>query len=189
MFKSDDISALIPALIEARGKVPQIAKTAENPYFNSMYVSLDELVDAVTPALQEHGLAVMQFPTLVDGVPGLTTVLAHTSGQYIGSTMPLGVPLNVKAQEQGSAITYARRYALMALLNVVGDEDDDDGNQAQQAEDSTALLDRAKRRLWRAIKRSGADVEDFSWVKEATVADIDRINGVAEALEAGKAVK
>lgn len=116
----------------------QLNKDRTNPAFRSKYLSLDALMDEVLPLLSKHGLVWLTYPNhmLVNQgpeqkrvEPNLAYRLVHAeTGQETAGTMPL---LLVKRDPQGlgSAITYARRYSLMAVLGLVADEDDD-GNKA-----------------------------------------------------------
>ena len=124
MIKSETIGKVADALRSAQKQFQPVLKTAENPFFKSKYAPLDAVIDATANALYVNGLTVSQ---VMDG-DNLITLLIHTTGEYIGGSMPLH-PKNVDPQGQGSAITYARRYALAAILNVAAEEDDD-GNQA-----------------------------------------------------------
>ena len=129
-MRSDEINELAAALVAAQGEFESVAKSSTNPFFKSKYAGLPEVVKAASPILVKHGLAVSQFissgyPT--DGnVPldTLVTYLVHKSGQFMSDTMLLKLTKD-DAQGQGSAITYARRYAYMAVLGLVADVDDD----------------------------------------------------------------
>lgn len=119
---------LYAALVAFQADLKPVDKSAANPFFKSKYAPLPAVMEVIQPLLAEHGLAVCQMVTRLEGQSALRTILVHKSGQSIQDTMPL---LLTKAdpQSQGSAITYARRYAIMAALGVVADEDDD-GNAA-----------------------------------------------------------
>lgn len=95
------------------------------------YADLPTVLDAVRPALVANGFAVMQFPCELDDAPALTTILLHTSGEWVETTTKIR-PVNPSPQNVGSALTYARRYALLALCGIAAD-DDDDGRAASQA--------------------------------------------------------
>lgn len=114
---------LIPALIKARSEFGAIQKDKTNPHYKSKYATLDAVLDAVTPALCKHGLAIVQSTSTESGKTELKTHLYHESGEYLSSSYPL--PDITDAQKLGAALTYARRYALCALLSVTADEDDD----------------------------------------------------------------
>jgi hypothetical protein len=101
-------------------------KDAVNPHFKSRYADLATVRDTVVPVMAKHGLAVMQLPCDVDGLPALTTLVVHTSGEWVETTILLR-PTKNDPQGVGSALTYMRRYALQSIAGVAAD-DDDDGN-------------------------------------------------------------
>ena len=132
MRTSDTIDALATALALAQGEIRPAIKDALNPAFHSKYADLGAVFEAIRPALAKHGLSVVQMPEHSDdALLHLTTRICHKSGQWIEGTMSIPVG-KVNAHGYGSAITYARRYALAAAVGVVSDEDDD-GNAATQA--------------------------------------------------------
>ena len=110
---------IIPALIKAKKNFKKISKDAVNPYFKSKYATLDAVLDATESALAEEGLTIVQ---IVEGYT-LQTFLYHESGEFIQSNYPL--PETTDSQKLGAAITYARRYAICAMLSITADEDDD----------------------------------------------------------------
>lgn len=114
---------LIAALIKAKGEFTPILKNKINPFHKSKYADLDSVIDAVTPALCNHGLAIIQLVQIVDGKSVLETCLYHDSGEHISSIYPL--PDVSDSQKFGASITYARRYALSAMLSIAPDSDDD----------------------------------------------------------------
>jgi hypothetical protein len=111
---------LIQALIKARAEFPSIQKDKVNPHFKVSYASLDSVLDAVTPALCKHGLAIVQ---LMEKGNILKTHLFHESGEVLTSEYEL--PDIQDNQKKGAALTYARRYSVCALLSITADEDDD----------------------------------------------------------------
>ena len=125
----------ITALAAATAEMPAIRKDRTNPHFKSAYASLDTIIDTVTPVLQRHGLVWYSLPSVNEktGAPELIYVLAHTGGTQLSGTMPLMIG-GGSAQNYGSALSYARRYAITAVLNLAT-EDDDDGNQASRSSD------------------------------------------------------
>lgn len=127
MQKSESIKAIAAALITFHVKVEKIPKDASNPFFKSKYASLSNILDAIGDPLNESGLSFCQFPS---GEHGLTTILMHTSGEWIASEYFMR-PTKDDPQGLGSAITYQRRYALAAILGLNIDEDDD-GNAASK---------------------------------------------------------
>ena len=126
---SPDVAELAKALAAAQGEIKAAAKDRENPFFNSRYATLDAIWDACRGPLASHGLCIVQGASADEQTITVTTLLLHTSGQWIKSPLTL-VPKDASPQAAGSAITYARRYGLGAMVGVTAEEDDD-GNAAQ----------------------------------------------------------
>jgi hypothetical protein len=119
------LNELGAALAKAQAEMsnPKFDKT--NPHFKNKFASLAAVRDAVVPVLAKHGIACIQELEAVTGGVACTTILIHSSGQTYRSA-PLCMPVSKgDAQGFGSSGTYARRYGLQAVANVVGDEDDD----------------------------------------------------------------
>ena len=133
MEHSEQLDQLAAALSMAQGEFPPIKKTKEGQLGNRkyLYADLADIKEATRGPLAKHGLAVISAPELVQTEFRLASKLLHKSGQWIASTYPL--PGGLTAQETGSAITYARRYVVSALLDIVT-EDDDDGAAAGEAQ-------------------------------------------------------
>jgi hypothetical protein len=131
---SDTASGLLTALLAVQGEAPTLRKDAENPHFRSKYTPLDTIVETIGPILVKHNLVWTTLPGRDEqGEPALTYRLAYApTGEKLEGVMPLLLSKR-DAQGQGSAITYARRYAMCAVLNLVGDADDD-GNGASGGE-------------------------------------------------------
>lgn len=127
MNKSQEINELAAALLKFHSMEISIKKDAVNPYFNSRYASLSGIIRVIKKPLAETGLSIIQLP--LEG-HRLETILLHSSGQYISDIYDMK-PTKEDPQQQGSAITYQRRYALGAILNLDID-DDDDANQASE---------------------------------------------------------
>ena len=125
MDKSDSISELAKALHKAQSSIKTAIKDANNPFFKSKYADLGAIWDACRDALQANGLSVAQVPTTgAAGLPCLDTILMHSSGQWLSGQYPI-TPIKNDPQGVGSAITYARRYALQAIVGICADLDDD----------------------------------------------------------------
>lgn len=119
------------ALAAAQMDMGKALKSASNPHFKSKYADLSSVADACLPALNMHGIAVIQ-PT-VDDESGryVRTILIHgSSGEQLDCRVPLIVSKN-DMQGYGSAVTYARRYGLMSMAGIA--PEDDDGNAASKA--------------------------------------------------------
>ena len=137
MKKSESITELAKALVKFHSVMGKVSKDAKNPFFKNKYASLSNIIEAVTKPLNDNGLSVLQLPS----IEGLTTLLLHESGEWISSVS--GTPSKdvTNPQALGSAITYARRYALGAILSLNIDEDDD-GQKASKPV-SQAMTQRA----------------------------------------------
>lgn len=131
MKTSESIAALAASLATAQGELKNVEKGKINPHFKSRYADIADGLDVVRPVFSKHGLSVVQATDYMPdtGVFVLVTRIIHKSGEWIESTYPL--PTNGKPQDVGSALTYARRYALFSLAGVAGTDEDDDGNDAQ----------------------------------------------------------
>jgi hypothetical protein len=98
------------------------------------YADLAQVAEAVSMCLGQHGMAFTAFPTVGDGGGfGLEYSLMHEGGEERKGWWPLPDPMRTKPQQLGSAITYARRYAQMAVTNTFPDKEDDDGAAAVPA--------------------------------------------------------
>ena len=138
MEQSTTINKLAAALIQFSGKMLKVKKDSVNPHFRNRYASLSTIIETTQPALVECGLAVVQMPS---GDNELTTVLLHESGEYISSTYRM-TPSKNDPQGLGSAITYQRRYAYGAILNLNIDEDDDGNTGSQNPNSGTSQPDK-----------------------------------------------
>lgn len=130
---------LAAALVAFQADLPKIQRTerANIGTYGYDYASLDKITPIILPKLSAVGIAYTAPPSMIDGVFGLFAQLVHTSGEAIGGLYPLGNP-NGKAQDIGSAITYARRYALLALTGVQPDDQPDDTGEGGQDDDGAA---------------------------------------------------
>ncbi len=136
MMRSESLTKLIPALILAKTHFAPALKDKVNPAFRSGYVSLDGVLDATEDHLMNQGLVVVQTTDVDPTANGifLVTTLYHDSGEFICSRYVLW-PAKADPQGYGSAMTYARRYCLMAILGIA--PEDDDGNAAAGAKPVT----------------------------------------------------
>lgn len=136
MNQSEQINELASALSKAQASIQPAIKDSLNPFFKSKYADLPSIWNACKEALTQNGLAVIQTMDASSGQLMLITTLAHSSGQWIRSSLPIN-PTKNDPQALGSAITYMRRYSLAAIAGVTTD-DDDDGNCASQPAPKTA---------------------------------------------------
>jgi hypothetical protein len=139
MQRSETIGKLAEALAKAQGKIKGALKDSENPYFKSRYADLAAVWDACREPLSENGLSVIQTTYVVvqrdeaephnalSPVVHLETTLCHSTGEWVSGDLPIK-PVKDDPQGMGSALTYARRYGLSAIVGIA--PEDDDGNVA-----------------------------------------------------------
>lgn len=131
MNQSEGIAELSKALASAQGEMTAAIFNRINPHFKNKYADLAAIWDAIRKPLSKYGLSVTQTMEAINGAGlMLVTTLRHSSGQWISSFQPL--PTTPRPQEFGSALTYARRYSLSAIVGIAAEEDDD-ANTAQKA--------------------------------------------------------
>lgn len=137
MKTSDNIDQLAAALAAVQGKMKPAQMNAVNPFLKNKYADLNSVIDSIKHLLSENGLSYVQMPNTppIEYGPaiGLTTRLMHSSGQWIEETYTMPMPSEERGksmmQVAGSAISYARRYALSAMFGIVADEDSDGNGQ------------------------------------------------------------
>lgn len=122
------MKGIATALAKAQANMGKAIKANKNDHFRSKYADLGNVMDACLPALNEVGIALIQ-PTGTDERGNFVeTILIHgESGEQLSCRVPLILGKN-DMQGFGSAVTYARRYGLMAMAGIA--PEDDDGNAA-----------------------------------------------------------
>ena len=128
VLRSEDIGKLATALVAAQADVETAIKASTNPHYGSSYADLTSVLGVIKPALAAHGLAMVQYPGFEDGLVTMTTILVHTTGQWLQS--PLAAIPITKQDPHGatSGVTYLRRTCASSLMALIAD--DDDGNAA-----------------------------------------------------------
>ena len=134
MKMSESIAEISKAMAKFQMEVKQPFRDADNPFFKSKYVPLENVVEAIHDIAPKHGLSFVQFPLNDDnGRVGVSTLLLHESGEWI--KFP---PVFFEAEKQtpqgyGALITYIKRYSLSAIFGITSDQDDD-GNESSKNE-------------------------------------------------------
>lgn len=130
MNRSDEISDLAKALVKAQSVMTGAKKDAKNTIAKGtsvMYATLESAIDAVRKPLADNGLVIVQMVgTDSPQIVTVETMLAHESGQWISSIASIPTS-KADAQGHGSAITYLRRYSLMAMCGIAPEDDDGKG--------------------------------------------------------------
>lgn len=127
MQKSESIKHIAAALNKAQAEMSGAKKGANNPFFKSKYADMNSVVDAVRIPFCNNGLSYSQFPIMQDNKVGVETILMHESGEWMSDILVLPM-VKQDPQAAGSAITYAKRYALQSIAGIPSE--DDDGNAA-----------------------------------------------------------
>lgn len=138
---SPERGALAKAMAKAQGDLGPVLKDKTNPAFKSKYADLGAVLEAILPALNRAGLSLVQSPSYDGALVGVTSILLHESGEWMEATLHMK-PVKMDPQGIGSCITYARRYAALAIAGAAP-EDDDDGNYASGAVDRGQRVPRA----------------------------------------------
>ena len=129
---SDTIGKLAAAIVAAAAELEDIKReasanipTKSGGSYSYKYATLPGILQAVRPILQKHDLAVLQNASEGGNASvDISTMIVHSSGEYLVLDA-LPMPMGNTAQETGSAITYGRRYQLLAALGLAADDDDD----------------------------------------------------------------
>jgi hypothetical protein len=129
-MQSESIAALAAALSKAQADITGALKDSSNPFFKSRYADLASCWDACRKQLTANNLAVIQTTEVTEAGTVLVTTLAHSSGEWMRGTLPV-VTKDNGPQAQGSGITYARRYALAAIVGLAQIDDDAEAAQAR----------------------------------------------------------
>lgn len=167
--KSESIQNLSKAMAEFQKSIKQPLKDANNPFFKKLYVPLENVVEAINKTGSPLGISFMQFASSDDtGSIEVATLVMHSTGEYIEFPPVRMKPESSKPQAVGSAITYAKRYALSAIFGITSDKDDD-GNEAtglnkqvekQQKQptqdDATGKIEQ----YWTELEKLGVDVAE-----------------------------
>jgi hypothetical protein len=159
---SPTIGKLAEALAKAQLKFDAVIKDSANPAYHSKYADLATVIGATQPHLAAEGLSIIQMPHAEFGdgdakILTLTTLMAHSSGEWLSSDLKLPAMMRERfdAQSVGSAITYGRRYAWAAMTGVA--QEDDDGNKASGIGTKEAAQEVGKQQLRKAAARAGND--------------------------------
>ena len=169
-MQSESLKELTAALSKAQGVMEGAKKDSANPFFRSKYADLASVWDSCRKPLSDNGLAVVQTTDIIPEGLRLITTLLHVSGEWVSGVLPVK-PVKDDPQGLGSAMTYTRRYGLMAMVGIA--PEDDDGNAASGK----------KQEEKQAVKTSETiavdDLKEFETLKKS-IADSKTIRGLAK---------
>lgn len=163
MEQSETIGALAKALCNVQAQLEGAKKDSTNPFFKSKYADLASVWDACRDLLGKNNLAVVQAFSVIEGRDLVVdTTLMHTSGEWVKGQ--LAVPLSKNdPQGVGSAITYARRYALSAIVGICPEDDD-----AESATTRPKPQEKAKpQEKPKPVEATDGAYIDLVWLKES----------------------
>jgi hypothetical protein len=132
MNQTENINELVAALSKAQGNMRPAVYNKLNPHFKNRYADLASCMDACREPLAQNGLSVMQYVEKQGETFCLVTMLAHASGQWMKSYLPMQTEKKT-CQALGAEMTYLKRYGISAMLGIVSDEEqeaEDDGERA-----------------------------------------------------------
>lgn len=165
MNKSESIVKLSAALLKAQASMGGAVKGAKNPYFKSSYSDYNSVLEVVKEPLNEAGLIVLQPTVVRDGRTLVETTIIHAeSGEFLSGEMEVVTTKDRDPQAYGSAITYARRYALQSMLSIPSVDDDGETAMTRQPK-STPVVSAVKTE----VKPSSEAPKKSSFKKESTL--------------------
>tara|TARA_B110000285_G_scaffold196345_1_gene227260 strand:+ start:317 stop:922 length:606 start_codon:yes stop_codon:yes gene_type:complete len=171
MNSSEKINELATALCKAQAAMGGAVKDSANPFFKSSYADLTSVIKAIKQPFADNDLSYTQFPVSDENGIGVVTRLMHNSGQWmeLGYTLPI---VKKDPQAAGSAITYARRYALQSMAGIPTADDDAESavirgdhkkaiNVIDKAAINNVIDDAQLSTLTDLLDSTGADVKRF----------------------------
>lgn len=175
-LQSANLSELMPELIQAISQLGNLSKDKQG--YGYKYAELSKVLDTCRPILAEHNLVITQLVTVLNDEPTLVTTLFHKSGQFLRSCYPLvkaGVKQANDAQQVGAAITYARRYALTAMLFMAQEDDDaaSVGKREQSSSPESERQNNSNKSTPQAMSSTQANVTSKSIIEQLK----DRLKG------------
>ena len=191
MKSSELINELAKALCNAQGQMGGVVKDSSNPFFKSKYADITSVIKAIKQPFSDNGLSYTQFPISNEHGVGVSTRLMHVSGQYL--EMEYTLPTVKKdPQSYGSAITYARRYALQSIAGIPVADDDAEAAMLRGDENKSEVKTISENQIITIEKLLDETKSDrfrfLSWFKVGDIKDIlaNDYERVVKALEAKK---
>ena len=166
MARSESIKEIASALNKAQAEMTGAKKGSNNPFFKSKYADLGSVIDALKTPFADNGLSFSQFPLSHDGEAGVETILMHSSGEWMISTLLL--PIKKKdPQGVGDAVTYARRYALQSIAGIPAEDDDGNSNINNQSKPSKPIpiTDKGVDEIKAAVAANNSKYVKENWSK------------------------
>lgn len=164
-MQSEKIAELAAALSKAQSSITGALKDSSNPFFKSKYADLASCWDACRQQLTDNGLSVIQTTDVVNDIVVVRTTLAHASGEWISGILPVRAK-DDGPQAQGSGITYARRYALAAIVGLAQIDDDAEAAQGRNAPPPIAKVDTKQANAMASRVIAAVDADNATLVRQ-----------------------
>jgi len=163
MKTSESIKQIAPALLKAQKEIGSAKKEAENPFYHSTYADLGEVMRVCKKPCNDNGITILQPEDADENGNYVETVLLHESGEFISSRMRVAVKADHDPQALGSAITYAKRYTLQAMLFIPSEDDDGEKATDHKPQEKTSLEVFCARCNAKMVEKSGIDKNGKEW--------------------------
>ena len=193
MDKSDSIENLAKALCKVQMEITDATKDKAGDRGKYKYADLGQLLNLVRPAITLYGLSVSQFPCEAADPESVAveTILMHESGEWISNKFSMklhrivtkdGRDVTNAPQAAGSVITYARRYALAAVIGITQEDDDAQQNREQKKRDLEPKITAEQiAALTPWMTQSEPDGSNFGWSERGSeILDIYKVSQMAE---------
>lgn len=171
MEQSAEIGDLAKALSAFQADVQEPKRDGVNPHLKNRFVTLASAWSAIRPVIGKHGLSVTQLAGGDGQSVTVTTQLQHSSGQWIRESiaLPTGSQKGLNdAQVMGSALSYLRRYALLAILGLSAEDDDAATSYEGDARNGQRTQKRDPLEAWRSrLAQCNDEASIYKWVVEA----------------------
>lgn len=153
---------LFEALAKMQGALDNAKKESDNPYFKSKYADLATCLQTAKKPMADNGLSISQHCTFDGQFVQCVTILGHSSGQMMIST--LMIPVAKKdAQGIGSSITYARRYALSSIIGLTQKDDDGEGAVGRTEKDAETKWEKTAKKSQEILRNAERLDQQETW--------------------------
>ena len=165
MKSSEMTDKIATALCNAQAQMGGAVKDSANPFFKSSYADLTAVIKAIKQPFSDNGISYTQFPVNTDSGVGVVTRLMHISGQWLEQEYVLPI-VKRDPQAAGSAITYARRYALQSIAGIP--TADDDAESAMLRGGDSKINQAQADTLVALLSETNSDIEKFCGLFDVT---------------------
>lgn len=186
MKSSETIGKLANALCVAQSQMGGAVKDSANPFFKSSYADLTSVIKAIKQPFVDNGLSYTQFPVTNEHGIGVVTRLMHISGEWLEQEFYLPM-VKRDPQAAGSAVTYARRYALQSIAGIPTADDDAEAAMMRGGDNDPIVSPEEYETILDLINETGSDLKKFCKafdIKAVTYLKASQFERAKAALEA-----